>query len=548
MSSNTRCQARVGHRNRITAVWAAFLPFLVPFALVSLMSSNVAAQYGGLDVERLGLETVWSKAILTGLGNKISGVTVYVSPTKSYVGTEVTDRFGRSSYFSGRELGTSRAGYDQMSRLADLRAAELAARGLEPSTDLKQIPEITIYIRSELGTVTAIDAETGQEKWTTKAGTAGYPSYGVAATDDYVAVVSSTKLYLLDAKSGEVLESFDSKFVPSATPSIDGNLLYLPTKKGVVQVRSTEDLHRIEFTLGSGGPVTSPVVLGSDSTSWTTKGGKVYVANATGPGWKFHFQASDEVVAAPAQMDGKLFVASLDGFVYGISEDSGDTLWNYSAGGSLSDTPLAVSGSVYAATEDGQATSINAETGEANWMVSGVDRFVAASDSRVYCLTKTGDLAALDIKTGGRIAAVPISKMGTVAVNANTDRIYVIGHNGVVQCLRERGHRWPVARMPARSGVVEEVATPEEPTKEDTSPAVPSADEDLADSGDGFGDGMDDGFGDGMDDGFGDGADEGADDGMADDDTDPFGDDSDPFGEGGDGADDDPFGDEDPFE
>lgn len=547
MSRNTRCQFRPTE-SQLAAVWTVLVPCmqstLTCVLLVSIMSGSVFAQYG-LNVERLGLETVWSKAIMTGLGNEISGVNIYVSPNKSYSATEVVDRFGRTSYFSGRELGTSRGGYDQMARLAELRSAELAARGLDPMAEVKQIPEVTMYIRSELGTVTAIDAETGEEKWTTKAGTAGYPSHSVAATDDYVAVISSSKLFLLDANSGEVLESMKSKLLPSATPSIDGQYLYVPTRRGVVQVRSTEDLGRLEYTLGSGGPVTSPLTIGRDSVSWTTKGGKVYVANVAAPGWKFHFQASDEVVAEPIYMDGKIFVTSIDGFVYAVSEETGATLWNFSAGGPLRDSPMAVGGNVYATTDDGQANSINAETGQSNWSTSGVDRFVAASDSRIYCMTKTGDLAALDIKTGGRIAALPISKLGTVAVNANTDRIYLIGNNGVVQCLREQGHRWPTTRMPPRSGMVEETA-PEVEAKAGDAPDVPSAGGELAGDSDFTDDsGMDDGFEDGMAD------DETVDDGMEDD-SDPFaGDDSDPFAEdfgdsSGDDVDSDPFGD-DPF-
>ena len=284
----------------------------------------------------------------------------------------------------------------------------------------------------------------------------------------------------------------------------------------------------------------TPLTLGRDSVSWTTKGGKVYVANAAAPGWKFHFQASDEIVSAPTYMDGKIFVTSLDGFVYAISEETGDTLWNFSAGGSLREAPLAVGGNVYAATEDGQANSINAETGESNWSTSGVDRFVAASDSRMYCMTKTGDLAVLDVKTGGRIGALPISKSGTVAVNANSDRIYLIGNNGVVQCLREQGKRWPTARMPARNGVVEEVATPAETKEKDQVPAVPSAGA-LADESDEFPNdgGMDNGFDDGM-------GDETVDEGMEDDGSNPFAGD-DPFG-GDEGDDSDPFGGDDPFE
>ncbi len=504
--------------------------------IVACYAAGVQAQYGSPDVSRLGLEPVWSKAVLTGIRGKVSGVTVHVSPTKSYSATEVTDRFGRSSYFSGRELGTSRGGYDQMSRMAELRAAELSARGLGPQTEIKQIPEVTLYVRSDFGTVTAIDAETGREKWTTSAGTAGYPSYGVAASDEYVAVVSSTTLYLLDAESGEVLESLGFDFLPSGTPLIDGHTLYLPTRKGMVQARSTEDLHKIEFTLGSSGAITSPITLGEKTVSWTTSRGKVGVA-MIGDNTSFHFQASDKIIAAPAYANGKVFVASLDGFVYGLDEETGDTLWNFPAGGPIREKPLAADGNVFVTTEDGQAISINADTGEQNWSASGIDRIVAASGSRLYCLTSDRQLAAVDVATGGRIASTSIRGTGTAAVNPNTDRVYLVGNNGVISCLRERGQRWPIARMPVRIAVAAEEPQEEaKPAVAETVDNTPSAE--MEDSG-----GMDDG------DAF---AEEEADntDDSFDDDEDPF---ADGFGDDGsdvvdDMGDDDPFGDEDPFQ
>lgn len=513
---------------RLFGSLACSLLFVVCYA------AGVQAQYGSPDVSRLGLEPVWSKAVLTGIRGKVSGVAVHVSPTKSYSATEVTDRFGRSSYFSGRELGTSRGGYDQMSRLAELRAAELSARGLGPQTEVKDVPEVTLYVRSDFGTVTAIDAETGREKWTTSAGTAGYPSYGVAASDDYVAVVSSTMLYLLDAQSGEVLESLDCSFLPGGTPLIDGNTLYLPTRKGIVQARSTEDLHKIEFTLGSSGAITSPITLGAKSVSWTTSRGKVGVA-LIGENTSFHFQASDKIIAAPVYADGKIFVASLDGFVYGLSEENGDTVWNYSAGGPIRETPLASGGNVFVTTEDGQAISINALTGEQNWSAGGISRIVSASDSRLYCLTSDGQLASVDVATGGLIASTPIRKTGTAAVNPNTDRVYLVGNNGVISCLRERGRRWPIARQPVRTAVEEpqeEVELAIEDTV-DTTPSAEMEETDEIDDGDDFDEGdagnADDSFEDESDpfeEGFeDDGADIGADDGM-----------------------DDPFSDEDPFQ
>ena len=491
-------------------------PWAFLLLLAVLGASQATAQ--SLNASRLGLEQVWSKAILTGVKGKVSGIAVHVSPNKTYSATSVTDRYGRSSYFSGRQLGTSRGGYDQSARLAQLRAAELTARGLDPQQDVQQIPEVTLYVRSSFGTVTAIDAETGNEKWTAQAGKRGYPSYSVGASDDYVAAVSSSMVYLIDSKTGQVLESLDSDFLPAATPQIDGDKVYVPTRNGVIRVLSAENLNLIEYTYGST-RISSPLTIGAESVSWATERGQIYVANASGPGTKFRFKSLDKIVAAPAYMDGRLFPASLDGFLYGVSEKDGTNEWSYSVGGEIRNSPLAAGGKVYATTVNGQAVAVDAATGEPAWSASGVMRFVAVSNSRVYCETFTGELAALDVESGGRVGSARMSRNSKALVNTNTDRIYVVSNSGVLTCLRERGSRWPTARIPKRGKVAEVVAMEEKP--DETAPLVdvPSAEAEEPDDG-GF-DGFDD---------------TGIDDGTVEEDG--LADEPDPFGE-------DPFGDED---
>ena len=331
---------------------------------------------------------------------------------------------------------------------------------MEPESEIKQIPEVTIYVRSNLGTVTAIDAETGHEKWTTQAGKAGYPSFGVTASDDYVAVLSSTTLYLIDAHNGKVLDSYKSEFLPAATPTIDGNLVYLPTAKGLVQAHSTENLQRREFNLGPGGSIESTVTLGAATASWTTTKGHIYVGGVGEPGIKYRFQSLDAISAAPVYMDQTLFATSLDGFAYAIDELTGETKWSFSAGGPVREAPLAVDGTVYVTTIDGQMTSLDASTGKANWMASGIDRFLSVSESRVYCISKGHDLTVYDVATGGRLGSVAVSGLGLPVVNTNTDRVYLVSDRGVLQCLREQGRRWPIARLPIQRQVEEAAAEP----------------------------------------------------------------------------------------
>ena len=364
------------------------LPLIALLGVIFALTHQAHAQRGELSAhsaQRVGLETVWSKAIPTGLGGKISGVTVYVSPKQTYQGSAVVDKFGRRTFFSDRTVPVSRrSSYDQTQRLSDLKKAELEARGYDPKTEVKQIPNVTVYIRSTAGTVTSLDAETGQENWTTVAGTPGYPSYSVSASDDYAVTISGSTMYLLDAVSGEVLDTKSMRLIPGATPTVDGEFIYVPTSKGLVEVYSVNDINSLEFTIGSSGRITTPITTSPNTASWATARGHIYVANAGAPGLIYHFKSLDQISASPVFMNNTLFATSIDGFAYAIDESSGDVKWRYAAGGPIEEAPLAVEACVYVTTTDGQMAALDADSGKAKWLASGVDRFVSVSDSTVY--------------------------------------------------------------------------------------------------------------------------------------------------------------------
>ena len=344
-------------------------PLFVAVATLLTIPDHLRAQRASelsQGASRVGLTRVWSKSIATGTGGKVSGVTVYVSPTKSYRGSEVVDKFGRRVFFSDRNANRaiSRAGYDQTSRLTELKKAELVSRGLDPQVELKQISDVTLYVRTSLGTVTALDAETGKRQWSTQAGTAGYPSYGVSASDQYVVTLSGTTLYLLDAETGQVLDTVPTRGIPSATPTIHGDLIYSPTTKGFIDVLATEDLARREFTLGSSGRLENSLTLSPSTVSWTASDGHLYVAAVGTQGLKYRFESLDALVASPAYMGETLFVTSLDGFVVAIEEKNGEVKWRHSTGAPIREAPLAVDGNVYVTTIDGQMTALDAATGK----------------------------------------------------------------------------------------------------------------------------------------------------------------------------------------
>lgn len=518
-----------------------------PLFLIAILLSPacVFAQGGGsLDYDgarRVGLEPVWSQGVSLGRTGQVTDVAVSVSPTMSYRGSTVVDKLGRRTFFSDRDaasLAVSRGGYDQTMRRVEMKSAELKSRGLEPQTEETEVPDITLYVRTDFGTVAAFDAETGKMKWSTVIGKPGYPSYGIAATDEFVVTLSSANIYLLSAETGRVLDSTRTRGVPSGTPTIADNRIFVPTSRGLIDVVTTDDMANRIYSLGSPGRIDTSVTISPQTVSWSTSDGRIYVAGPESPGIRYHFQSMDQITTSPVYMDKTLFGTSTDGFAYAINEADGDLKWRYSAGGPLQEAPLALDGEVFVTTIDGNMSALDAETGKAKWVATGVKRFVSISDSRVYCVTSGRTLTVFDRESGGRLGSTPLGPIGYPVVNLNSDRVYLVSQTGVLQCFREPGARWPTARKPPVIEIAEEETDTDENVVPVDVPDSPSAEVPAADSGDPF---------EGMDSGDDTGAADDAGDTGFDDGEDPFGDfgfeDESGTGGGGDAADEDPFAD-----
>lgn len=508
--------------------------FALPFAFI-LCAATTWGQGRLGDPGRLGLVQEWSKPVGNTLGGKVTGITLHVSNQNKYEASQVTDRYGRQAFFTDHDpLGAvSRGGYNQTLRRAELARAAMAARGLSPTVQQISIPDSTLYVRSNLGTVTAMDAETGHTKWVVQAGSRGYPSHAVAANDEYVVAISSAKMYLLNAIDGQLLETKSTRNLPSGTPVIDGGNIYLPTWRGLIEVYSTENLNTPIYTLGSPSRIVGSLTVSAESVSWANTKGQFYVAHRGRAGVRYRLKTNDHISAPPKFVDGDLYLASTDGFVYAVDEHSGEIKWRFAAGGSVSNSPLVAEGTVYVADDDGQLIALDAQSGQENWNIPNVDYLVSVGKSKLYCILKDGRLAGVDAASGQIIGTLSVGRLADLrVVNDKTDRLYLVA-NGMVRCFREADQLWPIVRQPNLDKKEDEKPKPKSITTEtpEVSDDSPSASGDPNEGGGDFdaGDDGDDedifgvgGFGD-EGDAF-DGGDAMLDDGNSSDEDDLFGD------------------------
>jgi outer membrane protein assembly factor BamB len=125
-------------------------------------------------------------------------------------------------------------------------------------------------------------------------------------------------------------------------------------------------------------------------------------------------------------------------YVFVIDARTGDDRWRYPTQGPLLE-PIAVIGpDVYAPTSNGVLHALDLRTGKERWIAKNVKRFVAASQNRIYVMDQRGRLVGLERASGASIFVYDIRRFDHCLFNLETDQIFLLTNNGLVQCLRER--------------------------------------------------------------------------------------------------------------
>ena len=161
---------------------------------------------------------------------------------------------------------------------------------------------------------------------------------------------------------------------------------------------------------------------------------------------KYRLQTGAAIVDQPAYFppdadvtgdSGLIVTASRDGYVYVFREKDGELLWRFSTGEPIVASPAVIEGRVYVAAQLGGMYCLAINSGEELWFAPGVLQFVAASKTRVYAADRLGRLMVLDAHSGARLDSIATEKMPIKLVNTDNDRIYLADEMGLIQCLHQ---------------------------------------------------------------------------------------------------------------
>lgn len=171
------------------------------------------------------------------------------------------------------------------------------------------------------------------------------------------------------------------------------------------------------------------------------------------PGWPF--QAKDAVWAEALVVDGRVYIPSMDHHLYCLDAESGELIWDQELGGALAAQPVMEDGILYIGAFDGKMYALEADTGQpvegfdfkaGNWiwseaLMSGGQLYVTALDGRLY---------ALDPATGAVIPPYPYNSGdlsgGNDAIRAAPveagDAVLIATESGRVAAINAATVRW----------------------------------------------------------------------------------------------------------
>ncbi len=196
-----------------------------------------------------------------------------------------------------------------------------------------------------------------------------------------------------------------------------------------------------------------------ESFVWTTDAGYLYVGNSQVLGMRYRLETGSDIVAPPAYHKPYVFVASMAGELFAMNELSGAQRWKHPTGFPILRAPAAVDDRVFVTSAEPSLHCVDATSGNALWEAPHIVQFAAASKNRVYGVDDLGAFVVLNAATGAMLARVPCDWPIHTLVNDQTDRIYLVSDDGMVECLHEVGAKKPLYYNP-KPAEVEKKAPP----------------------------------------------------------------------------------------
>ena len=368
--------------------------------------------------------------------------------------------------------------HQQLSRLG-LERAWWAQAVINPHRDKVKhvaIDEDMIYVQASSGVTTAFDAETGQQLWAVQLGRFDQPSFAAISNESEAMIIVGSTMYGLEKRTGKTIWTLILYGQPSTGPAVDEKHVYFGTLDGMLYAYSLEKIQKLYeqrrlpqwsleaqvWTFKAGKEITSPPITTGRVVNFASRDGSLYSINAADRKLVYQLE-TDKAIVAPLASQGKtMFMASEDFTFYALDLFNGRVKWEFTSGLPIRKAPVAIDNELYVMPDRGGMYCLDPQNGDRRWWKPDLTNFIAVTGESVAASDVDGNLVMLSRSNGATIGALPLRRFVVRTGNDRTDRIYLATEAGLLICLRQIGHTYPVYhRFPDRLPLLPEI-TPEE--------------------------------------------------------------------------------------
>jgi eukaryotic-like serine/threonine-protein kinase len=239
----------------------------------------------------------------------------------------------------------------------------------------------TLYAGSAYDNLYALDAETGETRWTYDVGS---PLLGTAnlhrsGSTRQLVIIGQAEgtLHSLDPATGTPIWQTEGIDRCDGSPSVGDNTIVFGSCAAALHVFDASDgdlAHNIEIDDES--QVAGGVAIVGDSVfSGSYSGALIHADASTGKIVWSNLDSKDEVFTTPAVAGGWVVFTSLDGGLYALDRATGRQLWRYETGGEPTSPVIALDKVVVGA--DGTLYLLELQTGKVLWSYE-VSDFITA--------------------------------------------------------------------------------------------------------------------------------------------------------------------------
>jgi outer membrane protein assembly factor BamB len=337
----------------------------------------------------------------------------------------------------------------------------------------------SLFVLKNNGALYAISRVSGRVRWKRKLGDLAASSPACARGTVYTVLLARGKgikggrVAAIDGSNGRTRWSRKIPSRVESSPLLDSGRLYFGSEDGTVYaLRATDGAIRWRYR--ASGAVKGGLALKDGKLFFGDYGGKVQAIrqrdghrlwSSSSAGSALGLRAG-RFYSTPAVAYGRVYIGSLDGFVYSFAASNGRLAWRHKTGGFVYSSPAVASvgnagPTVYIGSYDGKLYALNAKSGQVRWARHSGGRIsggpAVIGDLVFYSNLKRRSTAAVGARTGQLVWKT--GRGGFNPAISDGRRIYLVGYSSLFSLAEPRQARRdrrvllrdPVQRRQARN-------------------------------------------------------------------------------------------------